>query len=118
MPLWLYRAVFVTGIIAVAVLSLLPQEAIPGVERNDKVLHMFAYLLLGASGRLAFPSFRSLWLLIFCLILFGGAIELAQGLVPGRHPSEADALVNILGTVLGAAIASLAPRPRRQMRLP
>jgi VanZ family protein len=116
-PLWFYRAVFLTGILAVAVLSLLPQEAIPGVEQNDKVLHVLAYFLLGASGRLAFPSIRSLWLLILGLILFGGAIELAQGLV-GRDPSEADALVNILGTVLGAMIASLAPRPRRQMRLP
>jgi len=50
-------------------------------------------------------------------ILFAGATELLQSLVPGRHPLLHDALIDIAGTMTGLALRSLWLARLRQPQL-
>lgn len=43
--------------------------------------------------------------LVVMLPIFGAAIELAQYFVPGRTPELADAIANLIGALLGLALA-------------
>ena len=96
---------FVLGVLAVASVSLLPQQALPPVGLWDKLQHLVAYGALALTGGAAFPGNRRLLVLGGGLILFGGALELAQAGIPGRFGSIGDALANALGVALGLAVA-------------
>jgi hypothetical protein len=47
------------------------------------------------------------WRAVLIAILFAGATEFLQSLVPGRHPLLHDALIDIAGTMTGLALRSL-----------
>ena len=54
----------------------------------------------------AFIGMCAKWLLIMMmLMIFAGAIELAQFFAPGRHPSRIDFVVDAFAACAGAAIA-------------
>ena len=48
------------------------------------------------------------------LVIFAGAIELAQFFVPGRHARLSDFIVDGLAACIGAALASVTARMMRQ----
>ena len=106
-------ALFGLGVVAVAGVSLLPQESLPPVGLWDKLQHLLAYGALAVTGGVAFPGNRRLVVLGGALVLFGCALELAQSGIPGRFGSLGDALANSLGVALGLAAAHLAARFRR-----
>ncbi len=101
-------AVFTLGAVCVAVLSLLPQTVLPSVELSDKLQHLIAYLCLALAGGIAFPQRRSLIALGLGLIALGVGLEVAQGFVPGRLVSAADAIANTAGVALGLIVARIA----------
>ena len=68
----------------------------------DKANHFAAYLLFTATSRLAFPKIP-IPVMIFCLILFGSAIELLQPLW-GRELNPLDLLANAAGIAAGLAL--------------
>ncbi|WP_233554025.1 VanZ family protein [Halococcus sp. IIIV-5B] len=80
-----------------------------GLVGADKYTHAFAYFCLG--GALAFalaPDRR--WVAVAALAvvvtsLYGGGIEVVQGFV-GRDPSLLDWGADILGAVVGVALAT------------
>ena len=47
------------------------------------------------------------WRAVFVAMMFAGATELLQSLVPGRHPLMHDALIDMAGCVTGLALRSL-----------
>ncbi len=49
------------------------------------------------------------WKLAVAVVLFGGVIELLQGLTPDRQPELLDALANIGGVLLGWLAARFVP---------
>jgi VanZ family protein len=109
-PLWLARLLFAVAAIAIAVLSLLPTSALPDIALWDKLQHLIAYAGLTATATFAAPAgVRRGWsghlLLASAMIAFGGAIELLQGLVPGRFPAFADLIANGLGVLAGVVSA-------------
>lgn len=87
-------------------LSLTPRPPMLDVDNGDKVGHCLAYAgLMFWWAALA----RRRWLAALSLLLLGLAMELGQGLVPGREPSLLDLLANGLGVALGLLLSRLKP---------
>jgi VanZ family protein len=72
----------------------------------DKLLHFTAYFGLAALAALSLKSRRALLYAVLGLIVFGGMLEIAQGLT-GRDASWLDELANTLGAVSGALLGLL-----------
>ena len=99
----------VTVLVAIVWGSLIP-EPVPPLGLQNKLLHFSAYLLvtflwllaavwspLRGAGR--WPG--STILIVIASIAVGAAVELGQGLIPGREGDLVDALADILGTTTG-----------------
>lgn len=71
----------------------------------DKILHFTAYMGLAGLGTLA-TNGRRTYLIVICIILLGGAMEIAQGMV-GRDMSFYDEIANSLGAITGGLIGWL-----------
>ena len=97
----------VAGILAVTILSLLPQDTLPHMDVSDKVQHLIAYFCMALAGGIAFPRRRSLMALGFGLAVLGIGLEFAQMFVPGRFASIGDGVANTLGVVLGLSLARI-----------
>jgi len=94
-------------------MALLPHPPrIPG-DPDDKVLHIIAFLTLGALGRTAFARTPS-WVMILSLSLFGGVIELLQS-IPTLH-RDSDAIDWIADTLAAAAAVLAVNRLQRANR--
>lgn len=70
-------------------------------------VHMVAFVLLGVIARTALPAVRAGWIVLGAL-LFSVLTELLQFYVPGRTPLLADVRDNLLGLLLGLALATIA----------
>lgn len=95
------RLVFLAALIVLGAVSLLPQEVLPQTGLWDKWEHLLAYLVLGLCGFVAFPEKRHRLPVLFFILAYGAALELLQGVVPGRVPSLYDAVANSIGAGLG-----------------
>lgn len=73
-------------------------------EYQDLIHHLAAFAVLVCSARLAFPGTHAFWTVLYCL-LFALMIELTQGLLPLRTPSASDMAANIVGVLVGLALA-------------
>lgn len=88
--------------------ALQPKLAPPGAYQADKILHIAVFAVLGGLATLAAGSARALALILLALCGLGGAIELAQSMVPGRTGSAADLAGDVAGLLAGAAALRLA----------
>lgn len=105
-----WRAVFVLALMASLVIALKPAGGGPDwFEHADKLRHAVGFALLWGLGVRA--GLRPAWVLALGLLVFGGAIELLQGLTPDRQPSWGDLLADGAGLALGALLWRPAPRP-------
>ena len=96
------RIGFFAALAVVLVASLLPPASLPPVHTGwDKADHALTWMALGLLGMLAWPQ-RKLRVLAG-LVVFGGAVELLQGLTGWRQPEWADLLADVLGLV-GAVV--------------
>ena len=71
---------------------------------NDKVMHLTLYSVLGGTlqyGHLKSNSSCPHWTLITIGIIYGVSDEWHQSFVPGRNPSSADLLADVIGVFLG-----------------
>jgi len=85
---------------AILVISLSPAQPSLAATHMDKVGHVTAYLLLGGLTLPALSHLRPLVVWV-CLVLFGGAIELFQGLMnTGRSADLLDGVANGFGALL------------------
>lgn len=88
--------------------SLRPAGTGVTIPHFDKIMHLLVYALLAIAVLLAWPKFSKVKVFWVCAI-FGGAIEIAQGLsATGRTASLLDGLANGLGAALGVYIAAFA----------
>jgi VanZ family protein len=92
---------FYLGAALVGLLSLAPSGSLPEVPVDDKAEHALAYAALGLLGA---ASRHGVARLILGLAAYGIALELLQAFSPGRSPDAGDALADIIGACLGAAI--------------
>ena len=77
------------------------------VLRWDKEIHLLMYIPLGFL--LSLPRMPSAFFLNFLIpltfgSLYGAAMEILQGFVPGRSPSLYDGIANVLGVGIGLAL--------------
>ncbi len=84
--------------------SLVPVTMLPPQTFNiwDKAQHAFGFGWLALIGLLAYPERP--WRLAACLLLYGGAIELAQAATGWRYGEWLDLLADGVGIALGALL--------------
>jgi VanZ family protein len=94
------------GVAAALVLSLTP-PVVNESGHTDKIVHLSGYAVLMFWWAQIVVRWR--WRLAVAVVLFGGAIELLQGLTPDRDPDVFDALANTGGVLLGWLAARVLP---------
>lgn len=111
----LARAAFTVGLVATAVLSLLPAGAAPHVGVWDKLQHALTYAALAAAGCAGFAAARPRTAVALGLLAYGAALEGVQALVTGRVASGGDWLADGIGVAAGcvALLAGEAAYERR-----
>ena len=94
----LVRLCFCTAIIYLLYNSLRPDLRVNiDINNIDKIMHFMAYATLCILALIAFPR-QKLLIIGLSIIIFSGAIELAQhSMAIGRHGSWLDMLANITG---------------------
>lgn len=105
LPHRLFILAYVAAILAVTVLSLIPQPQLDAPEGTDKALHLLAYGVIAGCGGLGFASWDRRILAGTTAIGIGIFLEVAQGAWAGRNGSVADALSNMAGVALGLIAA-------------
>ena len=90
--------------VAIIVISLVPPSLRPETDVPHDLEHFAIFIATGVAFGVGYsrtPGFVSA-----ALLIFAGAIELAQIAVPGRHARLSDFIVDSLAVCLGAAITS------------
>ena len=95
-PWW--RALGFAGLLAVAVVSLIPVPA--GIHGSDKLLHFVTYALLGLGFTSLCCTARQAVSTAVWVVLFGILIEFLQGFTGYRSFELADMLANSAGVTL------------------
>jgi hypothetical protein len=95
-------------VIVVIALSLVPPSLRPHTGVPHHLEHLAIFALTGLAFGLAYD--RKLVATLIGLVLFAGAIELAQLFVPGRHSRLSDFIVDALAGCAGAVLASITAR--------
>ena len=103
-PLLVKRLAFWPCLAAVTLLSLMPTDFLqpPVFSLWDKAQHAAGFAGLTAVGLLAFP--QRPWRLMLALLLFGGAIEVAQAATGWRQGDWLDLLADAVGIVIGGGL--------------
>lgn len=86
---------------AIFVLAIVPMPTDLDLGNNyDKLLHSaaFSFLMVWFGGIVPRQHY---WLLAITLLCYGGAIELAQSLLPYRYVELADLMANAVGVAVG-----------------
>jgi VanZ family protein len=104
---WLWWVVGYVLVVLTVNESLVTDPAALPIVTNDKVVHFTGYFLLASwFGGVARP--RRYWLVALGLLILGGGIEIAQGIMHnGRDAEWLDMLANTLGVTAGLGLAAL-----------
>ncbi len=106
-PLGLLRTAFISALISIMGLSLMPNAYDPILNVWDKAKHFAAFLLLTALFTKAWPNRPTLLIKCLLLLLYGLLIECLQALTPDRHFSLLDLLANATGIAVFASLIQL-----------
>jgi VanZ family protein len=90
--------------IAIVVLSLVPASLRPETDVPHNLEHFAIFVATGIAFGIGYgrrPRLVALW-----IVIFAGAVELAQFAVPGRHARLSDFIVDALAACVGLAMAS------------
>jgi VanZ family protein len=90
---------------AIVVLSLVPPALRPETSAPHSLEHFTIYVATGLAFGLGYKCRHDL--LAILLVIFCGAIEIAQLFVPGRHARLSDFIIDAVAAYIGLATASL-----------
>jgi VanZ family protein len=90
--------------VAIIVLSLAPPSLRPETDVPHDLEHFSIFFVTGVAFGVGYS--RRPILVTIILVIFTGAIELAQIVVPGRHARLSDFIVDMLAASIGAVMAS------------
>jgi VanZ family protein len=90
-------------IIAIAVLSLLPNDQMVRTNLGGHIEHILAYTGTALVVAYAFEAPKAP-IIVFSLIAYAGALELLQRFSPGRTPSIGDFACSAIGVIMGVAL--------------
>jgi VanZ family protein len=80
-------------------------DEMPLIPHLDKLIHATGYAILASLAVCLFERPGPRWRALLWVILLGGLIEIAQGLLPtGRMMEAADFAANTVGAAIGAAL--------------
>jgi VanZ family protein len=100
------KLLLLLSVAVVGWLTLTPKPVeLPGAG-SDKLAHFGAFFVLALLADLAWPAQRIGWRAIVLLVLYGGAIEIAQHYVPNRSMSAADLVADASGVLTHALLLS------------
>ncbi|GAA4648262.1 hypothetical protein GCM10023116_05290 [Kistimonas scapharcae] len=99
LPLILSRTAFITALIVIMGLSLMPNAYDPILSVWDKAKHFAAFFFLTALFHKAWPMRPAFLKKCLLLVLYGLLVESLQTLTPDRHFSLLDLLANAAGIV-------------------
>jgi VanZ family protein len=91
--------------VAIIVLSLVPPWLRPETDVPHNFEHFSIFFATGAAFGAGYS--RRPYFVTVMLVIFAGAVELAQTGVPGRHARLSDFIVDALAACVGVAIASI-----------
>ncbi|WP_085760138.1 VanZ family protein [Oceanicoccus sagamiensis] len=94
---FLSRVAFYPTLLAVSLLSVLPQEQVVISTGWDKANHALAFFVLLALLDHAYPTAHLWWKKLLPLLAYGVVIELLQSQIPGRYASGLDVFGDIVG---------------------
>jgi VanZ family protein len=86
-------------------LSLVPPWLRPETDVPHDLEHFIIFFATGAAFGVGYT--HRLSFVTFPLVIFAGAIELAQIVVPGRHARLSDFIVDALAACAGVGVAAI-----------
>jgi VanZ family protein len=100
------------GLLAIAVLTLLPGDSQPRIRSAvpKEVLEYSAYMLTSGTLALGYRGLRARIVLAACFPPYAMALQVAQSWVPGRTATIEDFLHSVVGAMLGILAAALVDR--------
>ena len=99
-----WRWLLALTMLAVLVLSLLPQNVPMPTTGWDKSNHLLAFATLGGLGCWSWPG--RLRFVLPALLAYGGLIEVLQSFTPDRSAEFEDLLADAIGLLVGAAVTA------------
>ncbi len=91
----------------IAVAMLVPAQVMPQPAGSDKLHHMLAFGALSVPAVMLYPA--RIIVVVMGVIVFGGALELAQPLT-GRFAEGADLVADGIGALVGGGIGLIVNR--------
>jgi VanZ family protein len=104
----LFRLIAWACVAAIVTLSLVSPSLRPVTRLPHNLEHLAIFAIMGVALGLGYPG--RLMRHIALLVIFAGAIEVAQFVTPGRHPRLIDFVVDAASACAGAALAALLVR--------
>lgn len=113
----IYRMLFVSVILGVGILSVVPTDAIPSEFTFwDKAQHTLGFIVLTLLGLMAYGRTRRG--LLLWILGYGALIEIVQHFLPWRDGDVLDFLADALGVaVVIGAIAAICLRKKKHSTL-
>ncbi len=103
-----FQFYFIVYIIAILAVSTIPGGKIPDLNiwSFDKLLHIIEYFILAflAINAMKKISTRTIIIMIFFGIAYGGFNEIWQGVIAHRFASTYDAIANGVGMIIGSFV--------------
>jgi VanZ family protein len=94
------QVIYISYVLFIIFLSLIPMPMGGGVPYLDKVEHAVAYCVMGILAYVSVYTLRGRIILYLFMFLLGVAIEFLQLYIPGRESSLYDELANTAGLAL------------------
>lgn len=107
LPHRVFVTAYIAALLAVIILSLVPQPDLGVPEGTDKALHLIAYGVIAGCAGLGFGNWNQRVLAGTTAIGIGIYLEIAQLAWVSRSGSVADGVSNTVGVILGLAGAWL-----------
>jgi VanZ family protein len=92
--------------LAILVLSVVPARLRPGTGIPHDVEHFGIFVAAGFAFGLGYTRRYSAIAIVIAMLIFAGAIEIAQLFVPGRYALLTDFFLNTLALFYGVAAAT------------
>lgn len=102
---WLWLSGWLLGLALLLWFSLTPQPLLLPMAQGDKLEHLLSYALLAGYAGALFDGWRARIAAALALMLLGVLLEWLQGLTSYRLADPYDAIANVIGVLLGMAVA-------------
>jgi VanZ family protein len=91
--------------VAIVVLSLVPAWLRPNTDMPHNFEHLSIFFATGVAFGIGYS--RRPYLVVVMLVVFAGAVEFAQIVVPSRHARLGDFVVDALAACVGASVSAI-----------